>query len=142
MSFDPGLTLPRSGSAAHDQLVKASGLSLAEAKVYSDFVWDLESGNAPNHHLFGHAANIQGDTQLEAQLVSNGLYCGNDGGYEDARAQQLAKGADDWMLLLQLDSDQEAGFMWGDVGMLYFWIRKQDLAQRAFDRTWLIMQCC
>ena len=31
--------------------------------------------------------------------------------------------------------------MWGDVGKLYFWIRKQDLARRDFSNVWMIMQC-
>jgi len=31
--------------------------------------------------------------------------------------------------------------MWGDSGMLYLWIRKQDLAVRDVSRTWLSLQC-
>jgi uncharacterized protein YwqG len=80
--------------------------------------------------------------QLEAQLVTNGLYCGNETGYKDPRRKGLESGADDWMLLLQLDSDDAAEFMWGDSGMLYYWIRKQDLASSRFDRVWMTMQCC
>lgn len=45
-------------------------------------------------------------------------------------------------MLLQLDSDEEnAELMWGDSGCVYFWIRKQDLAARRFDRCWAILQC-
>jgi uncharacterized protein YwqG len=43
--------------------------------------------------------------------------------------------------LLQVDSDDAAGMMWGDAGMLYFWIRDDDLAARRFDRAWCVMQC-
>jgi uncharacterized protein YwqG len=84
---------------------------------------------------------IQGDMQLEAQLVSNGLYCGNPSGYEDPRRETLEPGADEWVLLLQFDSDSRIDVMWGDLGMLYFWIRKSDLAERRFDRTWMTVQC-
>jgi uncharacterized protein YwqG len=31
--------------------------------------------------------------------------------------------------------------MWGDAGMLYYWIRKQDLAEDRFDRIWMALQC-
>jgi uncharacterized protein YwqG len=31
--------------------------------------------------------------------------------------------------------------MWGDCGMVYYWIREQDLRERAFDRAWAILQC-
>ncbi len=53
----------------------------------------------------------------------------------------LARGVDEWLLLLQLDSDDNAGTMWGDAGMLYFWIRKADLAASRFERTWMTWQC-
>jgi uncharacterized protein YwqG len=73
--------------------------------------------------------------------VTNGLYCGNETGYRDKRAAQLADGADDWQLLFQLDSDDKADMMWGDAGRLYYWIRKQELARQSFDNTWTILQC-
>jgi uncharacterized protein YwqG len=43
--------------------------------------------------------------------------------------------------LLQLDSDEEAGMMWGDRGMLYFWIPEEALAPRRFGEVWTILQC-
>ena len=33
------------------------------------------------------------------------------------------------------------GYMFGDCGNIYFWIRKQDLAERRFDKVWCILQC-
>jgi len=32
--------------------------------------------------------------------------------------------------------------MWGDVGRIYYWIRRNALATRDFDQTWLVFQCC
>jgi len=93
------------------------------------------------HHLLGHSQNVQADMQLEAQLVTNGLYCGDATGYRDPRAKGLESGAADWKLLLQLDTDDAAGFMWGDCGTLYYWIRKQDLAEREFGQVWMGLQC-
>ena len=37
--------------------------------------------------------------------------------------------------LMQIDSDEEANFMWGDAGRLFFWIRARDLKARRFQAT-------
>jgi len=146
--FHQAMTLPQFGSRAYDELNRESGMSNNEADRYFDFLAAYESRYYPAgkvasaHRLFGHAANIQGDMQLEAQLVTNGLYCGDPSGYHDPRAKELESGADDWVLLLQLDSDDHADLMWGDAGMLYYWIRSADLAALRFDRTWMTLQCC
>ena len=52
-------------------------------------------------------------------------------------------GAVDWELLLQIDTDEEGpGWMWGDVGRLYFWLRSEDLVAQRFENAWLVLQCC
>ena len=94
-----------------------------------------------HHQLLGYSGNIQGEMELECQLVTNGVYTGDREGYQNPRVQTLREGAKDWMLLLQVDSDDEPGMMWGDLGRLYFWIRRQDLKARNFDNTWCILQC-
>ncbi len=94
----------------------------------------------PRHHMLGHAMVIQGPMEIEAQLVTNGIYLGSEPSEaEKARAEQLAPGAEDWIPLLQLDTDEF--FMWGDMGAIFFWIRKQDLAAKDFSKTWMILQC-
>jgi uncharacterized protein YwqG len=98
---------------------------------------------APCHHLLGHPQLMQNDMRGECQLVTNGLYCGNESGYQDARAKALLEtAAADWRLLLQIGTDEDGpGWMWGDCGRIYFWIRRQDLEERAFERSWLVLQC-
>jgi uncharacterized protein YwqG len=93
------------------------------------------------HRLGGYAEAVQNSMELECQLVSNGLYCGNASGYQDPRRKVLEEGAKEWRLLLQIDSDDKVGWMWGDVGRLYFWIRESDLQQRDFDNVWCLLQC-
>jgi uncharacterized protein YwqG len=100
-----------------------------------------EDDDKPIHRLGGHPDVVQGPMELECQLVTNNVYCGDSKAYQDPRVKELAPGAADWRLLLQIDSDDEIGFMWGDGGRIYFWIREQDLKDRRFDRTWLILQC-
>ncbi len=139
-----GLTLPHIGSRVYGHFDQLANLNDSEAEAYFAYSEEVERLGGPkrgNHHLLGHSDNVQGDMQLEAQLVTNGLYCGNETGYKDPRRKALEAGADDWMLLLQLDSDDTAEFMWGDLGMLYYWIRKQDLAENRFDSVWMTLQC-
>ncbi len=124
-----------------DARVEELGMNDSEADAYIE-----ECGavylEQPAHQLFGHASPQQGnDMDLECQLVSNGLYCGDESGYADPRAEALKGGAGEWTLLLQVDTDDDADMMWGDCGMLYFWIRNQDLQSQRFENTWMILQC-
>lgn len=94
------------------------------------------------HKLLGYANVIQSEMELECQLVTNGLYCGGPSGYNDPKAKELENGAKDWILLLQIDSEEEkTGMMWGDVGRLYFWIKRDDLKNKDFNKSWMISQC-
>ena len=68
--------------------------------------------------------------------MTHGTYLGGSEGW--LRDPGLAK---PWRLLLQLDSCEDLGMMWGDMGLVYFWIRQEDLQARRFDRTWVILQC-
>jgi uncharacterized protein YwqG len=100
-----------------------------------------EEDVTPIHRLLGHPQPVQGGMQLECQLVTNGLYCGDASAYQDPRASTLRPGAVDWRLLLQIDSDDEAGMMWGDDGRLYYWITAGALARRDWESTWLVLEC-
>ena len=61
----------------------------------------------------------------------------------EKQVEIIRRAGADWTLLLQFASIQEDDYelMFGDVGNLYFYIRKQDLAERNFDKIWLVMQC-
>lgn len=114
----------------------------ATMEAMYEIVDSVGSGSAANHHFLGHPEIIQNDMRLGCQLVSNGIYCGKAEGYRDPRVEDLRPGVSDWRLLLQLDSDWDGPkWMWGDAGMIYFWIREQDLAARAFDKAWVALQC-
>ncbi len=106
----------------------------------SDNYCEISSGS--DNQILGYANPIQNTMELECQLVTNGLFCGDSTGYEDPKREQLEKGKEDWVLLLQIDSeDNKTGMMWGDSGRIYFWIKKQDLLKKDFGKTWCILQC-
>jgi uncharacterized protein YwqG len=41
-----------------------------------------------------------------------------------------------WRLLAQFQSDRPTGMDWGCGGMIYFWIREENLATCRFDRVY------
>ncbi len=125
-----------------DQVIESLKLSAEERNAYDEFLEELGEARPDMYHrLGGYPEPVQGDPRLEAQLVSHGLYCGRPSGYQRGKELGLWPGATDWTLLLQVDSDEAAGMMWGDAGRLYFLIRREDLAARAFEKAWLILQC-
>lgn len=149
LAFHPAWSLPHSFTSEGEEVAQAlrdDGLNWDDAaeEGYDALVDDVADLGSPTpgerHGLGGWSHNVQGDMALEAQLVSHGLYCGDPSGYGDPRAAALEAGVGDWRLLLQLDSDDEA--MWGDSGMLYAWVRRQDLAARDLSQTWVGLQCC
>ncbi|MGH2409021.1 MAG: YwqG family protein, partial [Chloroflexota bacterium] len=116
-------------------------LTQEEQKRYSEWWFDSTKDSAPCHQLLGLPCLIQNDMEIECQFVSNGVYMGDLKGRNDPRHDHLKAAAPDWRLLLQVDSDDSSGMMWGDGGMIYYWIRKQDLAAGIFEHTWLVLQC-
>ena len=132
-----GASLPAYDAAP----MNAMPLSEEEGERYYDLYRD--QARSPHHQLFGYPDAVQNnDMQEKCAMVTSGIYLGTSEGYKDARAAAARELASAWRLLLQLDSDDEAGMMWGDSGMLYFWIREEDLRERRFDEAWLILQCC
>ena len=96
----------------------------------------------PYHWLGGHACFVQNAMEKECQLVSNGVDCGNVKPQNSECVNALISGAEDWRLLLQITTDDDLEMMWGDCGIIFFWIREQDLIDRRFEKCWVILQCC
>jgi uncharacterized protein YwqG len=69
----------------------------------------------PLHWLLGNARPIQGD--MADELIGS------------------------WRLLFQIDSSDGARMMWGDVGMVYFWIPPESLRARRFEDVRIFLQC-
>jgi uncharacterized protein YwqG len=92
-----------------------------------------------HHRLLGHPDAIQDDMRQECQLASHGISVA-DADDSDPRIAELSKGAMDWHLLLQIDSDEHAGMCWGNSGMIYYWMKRGDLQADRFDTAWLVLQ--
>ena len=140
VEFSQEFTLPPWESTIMDEFQ----LSDEEEDLYIELleeVSELTDRSGTVHRLLGYPDQIQCDMQLECQLVSNGLYCGDSSGYGDIRSDELQKGAKEWRLLLQIDSEESIGMCWGDVGKLYFWIKESDLREKDFSNVWMALQC-
>lgn len=139
LRFQRELTIPAFRSIE----ILALDLENSMYEPYTDLQRRLADPGDSIHRMFGHPDAIQGCMQRTAQFITNAAYLPKDvySYYEHPRANELMPGAHDWTLLFQLDSNQDPAWMWGDWGKLFFWIKKQDLAAGAFDKTWYFMQC-
>lgn len=96
--------------------------------------------------LLGYADLVQGEALTECERISRGLYCGDHESYvntPDDVKEEIQKCAKDWLLLCQVSSFEEDGFelMFGDCGLIYFYIKKEDLKNKNFENIWLVLQC-
>jgi uncharacterized protein YwqG len=88
----------------------------------------------PAHRVGGYAHPIQGSVEVDAAQV----VLGGRAGYGDPALREEARR---WTLLAQIDSDEDAGMCWGDVGTLYWLIRPDDLRAHRFDQAVFTWQC-
>lgn len=117
-----------------------------DSRKISDQVEEAEielrekSTDVSTHQLLGFPNTIQNPMPIECQAAANGIAITNADYVDRLKSRGLTAGIDDWVLLLQLDSDDSIGFEWGDAGFLYFWIRHQDLAAKDFSKVWMVFQ--
>jgi len=87
----------------------------------------------PHHRIGGYALPVQGAVEPE------GAQAFHPGKEDQAEAARKALAAD-LVLLAQIDSDSRSGMGWGDAGRLY-WMIREDLAARRFDKATFTWQC-
>jgi uncharacterized protein YwqG len=134
LAFSGELTLPFA-----PRLVEP-GLDWSDEEVskYEDFRSTFPSQDdyrQPHDRMFGYPEQIQDDMQLQSAMMTSRVTS-----IDDPKAKALEKSKGEWLLLLQIDSDPNAGMRWASTGMLYYWIERQALRDGKFDQTWLILQ--
>jgi uncharacterized protein YwqG len=145
VSFVPELTFPKVDESTLDWAQWGVDVDAVDWYEVDEVVRALRP-ERPHHHVLGTACQVQqGNMAAECQLVSHGFNTGDDEGWRQGMAAPgVAEGIANWRLLLQFDSedtDDGLGAMWGDCGLLYFWIEKQKLALKNFEDTCVILQC-
>ncbi len=83
--------------------------------------WNNFTRSHSIHWMFGHPDEIQDDPRYF--LAEPGTH------YKDFEDK------DNWLLLLQMSSDDEIDFDYCDNGKIYFVIHKDDLAARRFENV-------
>ena len=113
-------------------------------ELRAEFGCDAALHGDDHMKMLGYADEIQNEMEPECELYSRGI----DGDVqeelsEEEEAELVRNAADHWVLLFQMGTveDDETELMYGDCGLIYFWIRKEDLAARNFDNVRLILQC-
>jgi uncharacterized protein YwqG len=98
-----------------------------------------DADGVPRHQLGGHPSSLQGPVELEVAMATLHRETGEKPKWTDDVVQRDA--AAGWSLVVQVDTDDAANMMWGDVGMLYYLARPADLADVRFDRAAFTWQC-
>ena len=134
---------------------KESYPSYEEFEIYSDLDCDwgeydevleglgVDTDETEKSKLLGYANLVQSEMLTECESVSRGIYCGAPEPRTPEEEASIKEHAKDWVLLCQIESFEYNGaeLMFGDCGLIYFYIKKDDLKKKKFENTWLILQC-
>jgi uncharacterized protein YwqG len=134
LSFASELTLPQQPALELPDLDWQD----EEIEKYEDVLEDLlqaDEHGSTRHRLLGHPDTLQDDMRLQCQLATHGIT-----DVDDPRVAELDQGSLDWRLLLQIDSDEQVNMRWASQGMLYSWIKEDQMRTRHFENTWFILQ--
>jgi hypothetical protein len=112
---EPTWASPESSAVRHLKLTRQA------LTTYGALLFESRESPLLRHRTCGHPDLIQGDTAVEL---------GESGGTAPR----------DWRLLLQVDSEEDIGMMWGDMGRLYYWIQQDDLKRRLWTEVRVILQ--
>jgi uncharacterized protein YwqG len=137
----PAPTFPDRESADFKALdlteVEAEGALEAIARWQKEVLHATQERWDGYHQVGGLPQCVQNEVLKEAQVIT----LGKEGEQTRELWAAAEKSPGDWCLLLQLDSDGDINTMWGDAGMLYFCLRKLDLAAKKFENACVVFQC-
>ena len=141
-----------------DTIVRQLNLSKDESGSFWEFssYWlEQQSQLRTLHRVGGYPNYVQHDPKFEAHLKTTGLWAEiwkkgkldamayfqeTNRRFAEARQREGHRAAE-WELLLQVDSEEANGMMWGDAGHLYFLMRRDDLQARRWEKAWMIWDC-
>lgn len=120
------------------QLIENLELTDIDTEHYIQLIKQL-SDSQTGHQLLGYPGIIQNNTlELDAELITRGESLDQIIDRESPEYDEIMQAASDWVLLMQCWSDGKIDWMWGDAGLVYWMIRRQDLAALQFNRVVLL----
>ncbi len=96
-----------------------------------------------SHRLLGHPDEVQGGEMRLCVVTAQdaeGYFASDQYGNYDHH-EELIEEMRRWRLLAQFASDSNTDMCWGDGGLIYFWIREEDLTARRFERVYGELEC-
>jgi uncharacterized protein YwqG len=100
--------------------------------------WRSELEGDANHQIGGWSNPMQ---DAEMPWYCQQYFLGVPVEGAKTTSEEVKAGAADWELLLQLGSEDDLGFMWGDAGNIYFWVQKEAARRGDFSMVYLFLQC-
>ena len=91
--------------------------------------------------LLGYPDVFEDSMEEDCEYVARGFYIGERlPSLAPEERSEIEEAAKDWTLLFELESYEGDDFVlaFGDLGHVYFWIKKEDLRNCNFDNTWLV----
>jgi uncharacterized protein YwqG len=113
-------------------------------EIYNDFTEDesyefWENYVGEMHRILGYPDIIQDNMEVECETAINKIFYSDQ--VERNEPKTLKSNAKEWRLLFQIDTNETSEMTWGDCGRLYFWIKKDDLLNKNFEKSWFGLQC-
>ena len=122
-------------------IIKSLGLDFDHLWKYEQFYFE-QVNQKPKYRVLGFPDRkiVNHDMPATCQAMMEANEGGSSG--KEGPPVTCINAHDEWVLLLQVDSDIEVGMTWGgeEMGRIYFWIRKPDLQTRNFDRCWVVLE--
>jgi len=143
VAFHPDVTLP---PLDWDDGRFAALMTEEEQDDYHEKLGDIVSGAEREvvHRLLGYPQQVQGDMRGKARRFATPTEFAKRSmtpeAWREWEAYKQRRDAQDWELLLQVDTDPDNGLEWQGWGTGYFWIAAEALRARDFGNVPLIHQ--
>lgn len=143
----PGLNIPPLSYAEEALDALTDSIEDDEQAEVLPEVYDMLARETDGNWIcktYGYPEEYNGDLEYEAALrihADQTYDCFKDSAVEalaacfDGDKARAIKVIRDTVLLLEVRSDCHTGFMWGNNGVIHFFIDREDLQNRRFDRT-------
>lgn len=136
VEFSPFVSFPSQEWLDHNERLD---LNFEELEARLEALGERPPEDGPLQRIGGYPDELQnGCLRLECEYLARGL---PDHEYKSPAPEAVELASEEWRLLLQIDSDDELGFEFGDAGRLYVFIREKDALAADFSRTVTLFQC-
>lgn len=106
---------------------------------YIDFLDSLHGEEDDLSRLGGYPDAVNRDLRIVSSIVSKGNKLSSDS-YATAEAEAKEE-TKNWIMLLQIDSNEDMGLMFGDLGKIAYYIERDKLAKLDFSNVWCVLSC-